>query len=164
MENHYSNASNGSCHGQGSCSYPNAGNIEGKAGYPESQCGNCHNISALMATLWQRIAGLEKQLFQVSAEKSGIENAFRLLLQWQTAVDRRTKASIVGVCNSGQSYLGANTGRSFDSSDTLVETTPTAEKSIVTDMNIMDQPLIEFSVLDNVVSVYSFGSRHCLND
>ena len=164
MENH-SNASNGSRHSQGSCIHPNVANIQGNAGYPDSQCGNCHNTSALIARLWQRIAGLEKQLLQVSAEKSGIENAFRLLLQWQTSsVDPYTKASIPGVYNSGQSYLGANTGQSFDSSDTLVETTPAAEKSILTDMNIMDQPLIEFSVLDNVISVYSPRSRHCVND
>ena len=156
MENHYSNASDGSQHVQGSCTYLNAANVNGNAGHPGSRCGNCHNTSALIATLWQRIAGLEKQLFQVSAEKSGIENALRLLLQWQTSsVDPSTKASISGVYNSDQSYLGTNAGQSFDSSDTLVETTPIAERTIMTDLNIMDQPLIEFSVSGNAVSVYS---------
>jgi len=113
--------------------------------FPNAQCQKCSHSSALIAALWERVSELEGRLYQVSAEKHGVEDVVRSILRLQTiSLESHQRPSKQGVRDFEDSGYNTNSlNESCESCDTLVESSPIAEDSASESLNVIDQPLID---------------------
>ena len=144
MEHYNVSSTYGSHHTQNS--YSNTTPFAAETDIPSSHCPKCFHSSTLIAALWQRISALEGQIFQVSAEKAGAENVVRSLLHLQTNfLGTRPQTSSQG-SHSSETTNHQPTGinQSFDSCDTLIQTSPIPDQSASESSKAKDPPLIDF--------------------
>lgn len=115
--------------------------------FPNAQCQKCCHSSALIAALWERISELEGCIYRVAAEKHTVEDVVRSVLRLQNvSLESHQRPSKQGVRDheeSGHTYN--NIHESFNSCDTLVESSPILERSASESLNVIDQPLIDLS-------------------
>jgi len=129
--------------------------------FPNAHCQKCFHSSTLIAALWERISELEGRLYQVSAEKHGVEDVVRSILRLQTiSLESHQRPSKQGVRDfEDSSYKINNLNESFESCDTLVELSPIAENSASESLNVIDQPLIDVSEPFDSVRRYTLQKR-----
>jgi len=115
--------------------------------FPNAQCQKCCHSSALIAALWERISELEGRLHQASAEKHSVEDVVRSILRLKKislgSNQRPPKHGVLDTEEPGSMTNSLN--ESFESCDTLVESSPIAENSPSRSLNVIDQPLIDLS-------------------